>query len=556
MDIAQDSSGFTEDSSADSIMEEYKGLFFMEVKEHLQNINDCLIAYERSPEETGRLDEVFRSAHTIKGSSAMMGYEDISKLTHAMEDAFDLLRKGSKMPTDLMDLFFGSLDLIENRIKDLENGVDIEIDLLDKVERIRDSFDCEGSEEHPEKLIDEKDPRPESNEKDQFKLQSIKSIRVQTTELDQLMNLIGELVINKGQLTQIVSQLKIPELKHTLENIDRLSTELQDIVTHIRMVPVGQVFNRFPRLVRDLSLQKGKQISFIMKGKDIELDRKVLEEIGEPLIHLLRNSVDHGIEAPNVRVANGKEREGIIRLTASRNQDHILIVVEDEGAGIDYEKIKEKALREKIITEVEANTMTEDQLINLIMLNGFTTATDVTEVSGRGVGMDVVKTKIEALGGSIIMESTKGVGSKFALRLPLTLSILKAMIVESGNNTYAIPIKFVEENVSVRKEMLHSLGRDKAIKLRDRILKIVNLGHLLNTPVTDNENGHKQILVINDETTHFGLEVDHILGMQEIMTKNVKESLQGLDGISGVTILGDGRVIIVIDPVNLLSHYR
>jgi two-component system chemotaxis sensor kinase CheA len=370
------------------------------------------------------------------------------------------------------------------------------------------------------------------------------------------MNLIGELVINKGQLTQIASLLKIPELKHTLENIDRLSTELQDIVTHIRMVPVGQVFNRFPRLVRDLSRQTGNEVSFIMDGKDIELDRKVLEEIGEPLIHLLRNAVDHGIEAPSVREANGKPREGTIRLTASRNQDHIMIIVEDDGAGIDHEKIREKALREKILTEAEANSMTKDQLLNLILLNGFTTATNVTEVSGRGVGMNVVKTKIEALGGTIIMKSTKGVGSRFALRLPLTLSILKAMIVKSGDSIYAIPIKFVEENVSVKKEMLHSLGKDSAIKLRDRILKIVNLGHLLGTPVMDDENGYKQILVIDDETTHFALEVDNIMGMQEIMTKNVKESLQGIDGISGVTILGDGRVVIVIDPVNLFSHYN
>jgi two-component system, chemotaxis family, sensor kinase CheA len=556
MDVNQDNSSYVDNDLVDSMMDEYKGLFLMEVKEHLQNINDCLISYEKNSEETERLDEIFRSAHTIKGSSAMMGYDDISKLTHAMEDAFDLLRKGSKMPPGLMDLIFGSLDLIENRIKDLENGVDKAIDLLDREDRIRDAFKGIESNEKPSQPVENKKSSSNSSKQDQFKLQSIKSIRVQTTELDRLMNLIGELVINKGQLTQILSHHTIPEVKHTLENVDRLSTELQDIVTHIRMVPVGQVFNRFPRLVRDLSHQKGNQVSFIMDGKDIELDRKVLEEIGEPLIHLLRNAVDHGIEEPSVREAQGKKPEGTIRLSASRNQDHIMIIVEDDGAGIDPEKIKEKALREKILSEAEINALTDEQLISLIMINGFSTAKDVTEVSGRGVGMNVVKNKIEALGGSIILESTKGEGSRFALKLPMTLSILKAMIVESGKNTYAIPIKFVEENVSVQNDTLHNLGSSKAIKLRDRILKILHLNTLLDTPVEDNGETHKQILVIKEDTTHFGLQVDRILGMREIMTKNIKETLQGLSGISGVTILGDGQVIIVIDPINLLQNYR
>lgn len=534
----------TDDSSFDSGMEEYKDLFYLEVKEHLQTINDCLIIYEKTPTDLNCLDEVFRSAHTIKGSSAMMGYDDISSLTHAMEDAFDYLRKGSGTPDGIMDLFFKSLDLIENKIKNLENSINEEIDIEKLVNDIRSSFQNAKKNDNITAVT-----KP-TDESEDFKLESIKSIRVQTNELDRLMNLMGELVINKGQLNRIASTYDIPELKHNLENIDRLSVELQDIVTHIRMVPVGQVFSRFPRLVRDLSHQRDKRISLELIGKDIELDRKVLEEIGEPLIHLLRNAVDHGIETPDVRELHGKPREGTIRLIAERNQDHILITVIDDGAGMDSEKIRRKAIKEGHLSENEANAMSESQILNLIMLNGFSTATNVTEVSGRGVGMNVVKTKITALGGTLQINSEKGSGTTFSLKLPLTISILKAMIVEIDKRIFAIPIKFVRENVSMKTSELHNLGHESVIPIRDKILKVVHLGNLLNIPFQ--ENDVKQILIIHDETTTFGLEVDSIIGMREIMIKNLKESLKGLVGVSGVTILGDGSVILVLDPVDLI----
>lgn len=537
----------SEDTSYDSIMDEYKDLFYLEVKEHLQTINDCLIIYEKTPNDLDTLDEVFRSAHTIKGSSAMMGYMDISSLTHAMEDAFGFLKKGSKAPDGIMDLFFKSLDLIEERIKKLEHSVNEEIDIHQLVKDIRSSFENVETEENQEnKALTVK----KTEESDDFKLESIKSIRVQTLELDRLMNLMGELVINKGQLNRIASNYDIPELKHNLENIDRLSVELQDIVTHIRMVPVGQVFNRFPRLVRDLSHQRDKQISLELFGKDIELDRTVLEEIGEPLIHLLRNAVDHGIENPEVRELHGKPREGTITLKAERNQDHILITVTDDGAGMDPDKIRKKAVKEGLLSESEANALTESQVLNLIMLNGFSTAKNITEVSGRGVGMNVVKTKITSLGGTVQISSEKGKGSVFSLKLPLTISILKAMIVDVGGCTFAIPIKFVRENLSAKTSDLHNLGHEKVIPVRDKILKVVHLGDLLNIPFQENEI--KQILIIHDDTSMFGLEVNSIIGMREIMIKNLKESLKGLIGVSGVTILGDGSVILVLDPVDLL----
>ncbi len=554
MSTSQDNLNYTEDNSADPMMDEYRDLFFLEVNEHLQNLNDCLMAYEKDSGEISYLEEVFRSAHTLKGSSSMMGYEDISHLTHALEDAFDLLRKGAAMPEGLMDHFFSSLDLIENRIKNLEKNIDEKIDFQDIINLIHEAFDSNKVESQITISDDIHKEEQKSEERGQFKLQSIKSLRVQTSELDRLMNLIGELVISKGQLTERVSRLKIPELTHNVENIDRLSTELQEIVTHIRLVPVEHIFNRFPRLVRDLSNQKNKQISLVIEGKDIELDRKVLEELGDPLVHLLRNSVDHGIELPDDREAAGKTREGTITLSAIRKPDHIMIIVKDDGAGIDPEKLKDKAIKENILSKTEADNMTEGQLLNLILLNGFTTASNVTEVSGRGVGMNVVKTKIEALGGNIFIESSKGEGTTMSLKLPLTLSILKVMIVESGETSYAIPLKYVKENVSIRKGLTHSLGKDTAIKLRDRVIKIIPLGALLNTSFSDNEN--KKILVVQDGTSLFGLEVDKIVEMREIMIKEVNSTFQNTKGISGVTILGDGRIIFVIDPILLISQQK
>ena len=661
----------------DSEMEQYKSIFVLESREHLQAMTESLITLENNPEDADALNKIFRSAHTIKGSSAMMGFQKITELTHTMEDAFDQLRKGARMPEGLMDIIFECMDILEARIGNLENDVEEELDFdkyigilrginfsedeepfessedgaswmgeieflsgfsesatrdisetvrtlkederclaieitlsddclfkavrafmavnnLKMVGRIvdtapnvkefeRGSFDSkdflvilvtekadeevrecvlgvsevEGvsvtliDDSHLENLKSEKrSVKIEKGRKDtEMKVQSINSIRVQTDQLDTLMNLVGELVINKIQLTQIGGEYKLDPLKHSIDNIDRLTTELQDVVMRIRMVPVGQIFNRFPRLVRDLSRKEKKRVKLILEGRDIELDRTVLEEIGEPIIHLLRNAVDHGIEPLEVRAANGKPQEGAIRLVAERRQDHVLILVEDDGAGLDADKIKAKAISKGLVTEAEAKLMTQDQLVSLIMLPGFSTADEVTDVSGRGVGMDIVKTKIEALGGSVHLETQRGTGTKINLKLPLTLSIIKAMLVEVANKVFAIPISFVEETIQVAKSMCENLGAYKALTLRGGIIPIVSLNRLLNLPQTKAEN--YKIMVINREPNKFGLVVDSILGMQEIVTKNLNDSLRGIQGVSGVTILGDGRIIFILDPVNL-----
>jgi two-component system chemotaxis sensor kinase CheA len=655
-------------------MEQYKSVFIQETKEHLEDMTEALIILENNPEDMESLDRIFRSAHTVKGSSAMMGFEDLSKLTHAMEDAFDQLRKGARMPEGLMDVIFESMDLLESGINNLEHGVDEVLDFERHIGILR-GIDFEKSGDSPDleqrvgtgkgnnglyglfdeidadKIIEEVSklgegetclalnvsldskclftsvrafmavnrleklgriigsvPKAESFEDGSFdsheflvllttekseleveecilavpeidgvditpideeylsqyeasqskgeakaetkvRLQTIKSIRVQTDQLDKLMNLVGELLINKVQLIQISEQYSLSSLKHSLDNVDRFTTELQDVVMRIRMVPVSQIFNRFPRLVRDLSHKQRKKVNFVLEGKEIELDRTILEEIGEPIIHLLRNSVDHGMELPEDRVASGKSEEGTIKLVAERRQNDVLIWVEDDGVGLNAEKIKAKALEKGLVTEAETKRMTHDQLVNLIMLPGFSTADVVTDVSGRGVGMDIVNTKIEALGGSVQLESQEGMGTKVTLKLPLTLSIIKAMLVEAADNVYAIPVGFVNELVFVDRGDVKDLGEINAVSIRGKVVPIVRIHDLLHLP--HNEVESYTIIVVNKEPFKFGLIVDSMVGMQEIVTKNLDEHLNDIQGVVGATILGDGSVVLILNPINL-----
>ena len=383
---------------------------------------------------------------------------------------------------------------------------------------------------------------------------AVQTIRVRREELDKLMNLVGELIINKIQLLRLSSDYKLDSLKTTLDSIDRLTSELHNLVMRIRMVPVGHIFNRFPRLVRDIARKLGKKVNFIIEGKEIEVDRTVLDEIGEPLLHLLRNAIDHGIEPPEKREKIGKPPEGTVKLTAERKKDHILITVEDDGAGLDPEKIKRKALEKGIISEAESKAMTAQQLIDLIFLPGFSTSEKVTETSGRGVGMDIVKTKIESLGGTVQIESAVGKGTKVTLTLPLTLAIVKAILIKVADQTYAIPLNHIDEVIRIKKSELKKIGDISAINLRGNILPVFHLRKILG--YTDLETEEYNAVVINRDPINFGLIVDSIVGMQEIVIKTLDESLKKIEGIAGVTILGDGQVVLILDPANLIGRKR
>jgi len=382
-------------------------------------------------------------------------------------------------------------------------------------------------------------------------LRNVQTVRVSIDKLDSLMNLVGELVIGKSRLFQIGSKYDIEELREALSNINRLTTNLQDIVTQMRMVEVGFIFNRFPRMVRDLAKKEGKKVNFIIEGKDIELDRTVLDEIGDPLVHLLRNSIDHGIETPEERIKAGKSEVGTLKLIAKREKNHVKIIVEDDGRGIDPDKIRKKAVEKGIITEEEANKISDEEALSLIFAPGLSTAEKVTDVSGRGVGMDVVKSKITSLGGVVEIKSKVREGTRVTLTLPLTLAIIQALLIKVRQEIYAIPLSNVLEILNVKREEIKTVKGNKVINLRGKILPIIELDRLLGI----SENGNKEkypVVVIDKENQPIGLGVDGLIGQQEIVIKTFDNILKGVKGFAGATILGDGRVVLILDIASLL----
>jgi two-component system chemotaxis sensor kinase CheA len=378
-------------------------------------------------------------------------------------------------------------------------------------------------------------------------VRAAQTVRVKFEQLDKIMNLVGELVINKIALLQVTSDTGGGEIKRIAGNIDRLTSDLHDLVMQVRMVPASQIFDRFPRLVRDLSLQKAKEIDLVMEGRDIEIDRTVLDEVGEPLIHLLRNSIDHGIETPDERRKAGKNPVGKIRLSAQRSGDHVIIEVEDDGAGLDPERLRESAVQKGFVSEDEAEKMSRNELVSLIFLPGFSTSKEVTETSGRGIGMDVVKTKIAALGGSVQFETRLGRGTKTSIKVPLTLAIIKAILVQDSGQTFTIPTSQVSEIVKANRGDIKMLGRTDAIVVRGKVVPVVHLHKLLGLEGSNEEEFELLITHLGDEKTKLALVVDSVLRQQDILVKPISETLKSIKGISGATILGDGQVVLVLD---------
>jgi len=659
-------------------------IFMQETEEHIESMTKHLLEFERDPKNVEALNEVFRSVHTLKGSSGTIGFMDLQELTHKMEDLLDGIRKGLISPSpNLMDVLFECIDALEERINNLKKGKNKEptfSHLIKKLEHLmsdnrgasprkegqkkkifylnkdeikeiekeivslkdgkkcfiviveldKDCFfkaaraymiirnlkengriircfpDVEKIEngefddtsfmvlietEHreeirrlveqipevddvkvreiksPEELaryfstkpsqLEEKDVKKEVRTRLEVDVHSLQAVKVSMKQLDELMNLVSELVVNKNQLLKISSYHRLDFLDTTLESIDRVTSELQDLVMRIRMVPLEQVFNRFPRLVRDIVRKSGKKVNFIMKGGDVKVNRTVLVDIGEPILHLLRNAVDHGIEPPEVRKKNGKPEEGLIRLIAERKGNKVIITVEDDGAGIDPEKIKKKALEKGIISEAEARAMTTQQLIDLIFLPGFSTSEKVTETSGRGVGMDIVKTRIESLGGTVTLNSTPGKGTKITLALhdaPLKLTVVKAMLIKVSGETYAIPLNLIAEVMSIRREEIKKLKGREAINLRGQIIPLFQLRELLNLP--RKESDRYTILVIKREPYNFGIIIDSIIDMREIVVRKLKGLVEGIEGLKEATILENGQVILILDPISLLDKTR
>ena len=379
------------------------------------------------------------------------------------------------------------------------------------------------------------------------------TVRVDIGRLDKLMNLVGELVIGRARIERLVQEARLREFDEPLSQLGRISGDIQELVTKLRMVPVSFTFDRFPRLIRDLSKTLGKDVELVLEGQDTELDRTVIDEIGDPMVHLIRNSLDHGIERREDRSAIGKPEKGILKISAYQEGSGVIIEVSDDGAGIDPERVKQKAVERGILTEEEASVMTDEEAVQLVLIPGFSMAKAVTDISGRGVGMDAVRTKVEALGGQLDLVSKLGQGTRVYVRLPLTLAIVLSLLIKVGNETYAISLENVEETILVKKENIKTVHGAPATLLRGEVLSLSDLGNVLETEMDDTDRDEYPVVVVKIGKSKIGFIVNELIGQQEIVIKSLGRFLSKIKGITGGTILGDGNVALILDVASFYS---
>jgi two-component system chemotaxis sensor kinase CheA len=411
----------------------------------------------------------------------------------------------------------------------------------------------------PVKVVKKEAPKKEPTKKQPSAPEQ--TIRVEVKRLDHLMNLIGELVLSKNRLLKIYDDVEeryegekfLEELNQVVSAVSLVTTDLQIAVMKTRMLPVSKVFNRFPRLVRDLSRDLNKEIDLVMSGEETELDKSIVEEIGDPLVHMIRNSCDHGVEDPATRVAAGKPEKGTVNLKAYNEGNQIVIEIKDDGAGMDPEFLKMKALEKEVITEREVDNMSDKEAYGLIFRPGFSTAAKVTGVSGRGVGMDVVKTNIEKLNGIIDIDSTLGKGSTFKLKIPLTLAIMQALLVSTQEEYFAIPLSSVLETVRVSMDEIYTIEGKNVLKLRDEVLSLVRLSDMFGVDEVFTNSEHAYVVVIGLAESKLGIVVDGLVGQEEIVIKSMGDYLKGIDGIAGATIRGDGGVTLITDVAAMMN---
>ena len=379
------------------------------------------------------------------------------------------------------------------------------------------------------------------------------TVRVDIGRLDKLMNLVGELVISRARIERLVQEARLRQFDDTLSQLGRISGDIQELVTKLRMVPVSFTFDRFPRLIRDLCKTLNKNVELVLEGEDTELDRTVIDEIGDPMVHLIRNSMDHGIEHPEERKALGKPEKGILKIAAYQEGSGVVIEVSDDGAGIDPEKVKKKAIERGIITEDRAAIMSDDEATQIVLLPGFSMAKQITDLSGRGVGMDAVKTKVEQLGGQFDLVSKKNEGTHVYIRLPLTLAIVLSLLIKVGKETYAISLENVEETIMVRRDDIKTVHGEPTTLLRGEVLSLNILGDILGSEGVEHDRNEYPVVVVKIGKNKIGFIVSELIGQQEIVIKSLGRFLSKIDGITGGTILGDGNVALILDVASFYS---
>ncbi|MHB8122255.1 MAG: chemotaxis protein CheA [Desulfuromonadaceae bacterium] len=582
--------------------------FLAETTELLEKLDDDLITLEKSSDDTDLMNRIFRSIHTIKGASSFLGFDLLVKVTHKTEDVLNRLRKGELVVTpDIMDVILEATDLVKLLVSDIKAGDIQERETEGTINKLlpfltegatapKPAAAAEATTEQPPVTPPPADadspapaetatdpaptapaaaplpvpkpatdaapkkapapPKPADGKGDD--LSDNTTVRVDVKRLDDLMNQVGELVLERNRMIQINQDLQQndadrpdfhEEFGKLTKRMSFVTSELQMQVLKMRMIPVEKVFKKFPRIVRSMSRDLGKEVDLQIVGEETELDRSVVDEIGDPLIHLIRNAMDHGLETPEERLAAGKSRCGTLVLSAVHEGNQIIISMKDDGRGIDTERVGRKAIEKGLITEEQFAAMGQREVFDLLFLPGFSTKEKATDLSGRGVGMDVVKTNIKKLNGLIEIKSTKGLGSEFILRLPLTLAIIQSLLVEVEGEIYSIPLSSVLETLRVDQRQFHLIGGQEVLKLRDIVLPLIRLQKIFNVQQRGEVDNFCYVVVVGAAEKRMGLVVTRLVGQQEVAIKSLGNYLANIPGIAGSTILGDGRVALIIDPV-------
>jgi two-component system chemotaxis sensor kinase CheA len=538
--------------------------FLIESRENLDQLDRDLVTLERDPANKGVLGSVFRTIHTIKGTCGFFDFVKLGAVTHSGESLLSRLRDGTLLITpEITSGLLAMVDAVRRMLASIEShgreGAEDYTALVERLDRLKDGPGraLDPTEGHQ---VDSTSPdQPNSGAQNEARpvFADDTSIRVDVVLLDKLMNLVGELVLARNQLLQFTGALTDSAILGAAQHLNLITTELQEGVMKTRMQPIAHIWNKLPRVTRDLALACGKQVSLTMEGKETELDKSIIESIKDPLTHLLRNAIDHGIETQDVRRQRGKPAEGQVHLRAYHEGGQVNIEMSDDGAGIDPRRIQHKAIECGLIQREQAARMSEREVLQLIFLPGFSTADTVTSVSGRGVGMDVVKTNIERLGGTLDIQSHVGVGTTVKVKIPLTLAIIPALLVTAGGDRYAIPQVSLLELVRLDSPQalrgIEQIHGAPVYRLRGKLLPLVYLHRELRVEAraSARDDGAINIVVLQAADRTFGLIVDEISDTEEIVVKPLGMQLQGIPIYAGATILGDGRVALILDVLGL-----
>ncbi|MND29948.1 Chemotaxis protein CheA [compost metagenome] len=569
-------------------MNQFLQVFFEETEEHLASLELLLLGLDLQRPDAEELNGIFRAAHSIKGSAGMFGFDDLTAVTHELETLLDRIRSGQMaLRAEMVDLFLQARDVLM-RLLDAhrQQRPDPSVPVEDTVLRLRALLQDAPAALQDEGFgfFDDAPGNPESAADDDFGFfddapgnpaatvalpepakpapappsptakpaageSESSSIRVSVEKIDSLINLVGELVITQAMLGQLGGALdpSVHERIHqALAQLEHNTRDLQESVMSIRMLPISFIFSRFPRLVRDTSARLGKQVELLLQGEHTELDKGVIERLSDPLTHIVRNSIDHGIELPEARLAAGKPAHGTVRLGAFHQGGSIVVEISDDGRGLSRERILAKA-REKNLAVHDG--MSDAEVWQLIFMPGFSTAEVVTDLSGRGVGMDVVKRNIQAMGGRIDIDSAAGLGTRISIRLPLTLAILDGLIVAVAQTHYVIPLTYIVESLQPRAADIRSLGGEEGavIRVRGEYLPLLSLHDLLGETTPPLPAEQSIVVILEADGRHFALQVDDLVGQQQVVIKSLEQNFRRIDGIAGATIMGDGSVALILD---------